>query len=215
MGGRLAHIFVGGSPPDIRVLAHLHPTALVIAADSGWSNAVSLGCQPSLLVGDMDSIDPADLEAARQSGCETMVHPADKDLTDAEIALDEAIARGCNVITLVSGGGDRFDHILAMVHSFASTDADVTAFIGPARLTYCRPARPRSLQVERNSLVSLIPIGGDATGVHTTGLKWNLDGDTLRALRSRGVSNVTTADHLTISIRDGRVAIVQPDFLEA
>lgn len=214
MGSRLAQIFVGGERPNPRVAPHLSRDAETIAADSGWAHAVSLGFPPDVLVGDMDSIEPTDLEEARASSCDVIEFPVDKDLTDAEIAVQVALERGCTEIVVVSGGGDRFDHVVAMLHSLAGVDADVTAFIGAARIRFCSPARGCTLVVEPGRLVSLIPVGGDATGVHTEGLKWNLRDDTLHGFESRGVSNVAIASLVAVSVVRGRLAVVQPDYLE-
>lgn len=41
-----AVIFTGGDSPNLKVLAHLVDDALVIAADSGYAHAQSLGLQP-------------------------------------------------------------------------------------------------------------------------------------------------------------------------
>lgn len=213
MSGRSALIFVGGDGPDARVVAHLDRSALVIAADSGWSHAVALGFEPDELVGDMDSIDARDLATARSHPVAVHQFPADKDATDAELAISRALEHGCDDITVVSGLGDRLDHLLAMTHSLAGVDANVTAYIGTARIRFASPSRECSFTVRKGSLVSLIPLGGDATGVNTRGLKWNLTGDTLNVLESRGVSNVATTHLVTVTTTTGCIAVVQPDHL--
>lgn len=213
MSGRPALIFVGGSEPDPRVAAHLDRTAMVIAADSGWAHAVALGFTPDDLVGDMDSIEATDLAAARARTGAVHQFPAEKDATDADLAIAHALEQGCGSITVVSGVGERLDHLLAMTHSIAGIDAPLIAYIGAARIQFASSSRECTIAVRTGSLVSLIPLGGNATGVHTSGLKWNLSGDTLRALESRGVSNVATADVVTVATATGHIAVVQPDFL--
>lgn len=208
-----ATVFVGGDAPDEHVIGNLDRDSLTIAADSGWSHAVSLGVVPDLLVGDMDSITPDHLRAAHDHHVEIIEFPVEKDATDTEIALRAATERGATRITVVSGGGNRFDHILAMVHSLAAVDAEVTAYIGQARIEFVTPHRGLSFICESGTLVSLIPIGGDALGVSTTGLKWDLHHETLHVLESRGISNVATDPHVKIAVAQGHVAVVRPDFL--
>jgi thiamine pyrophosphokinase len=57
-------------------------------------------------------------------------------------------------------------------------------------------------------LVSLLPLGGDARGVTTTGLAWALKGDTLRFGFSRGVSNEMTSHEARIEIDEGLLLVV-------
>jgi thiamine pyrophosphokinase len=62
---------------------------LVIAADGGLRHAARLGLAPDLLVGDLDSVAPTDLDA--YPGLPVERHPTDKDALDLELALDAAL----------------------------------------------------------------------------------------------------------------------------
>ena len=120
-------IFIGGDPPHPNVRQHLPTDAYIIAADSGYAHAIAMGFVPNELVGDMDSILAVDLTDAHDSNVLITEYPTDKDLTDTEIAIASALARQSTHITVVSGGGDRFDHVLGMVHSLASCAGAVSA----------------------------------------------------------------------------------------
>lgn len=80
---------------------------LVIAADSGWENALANGITPDLLVGDMDSI------SAVPEGVEKICVPAVKDDTDTQLAIESAIERGADRITLAGRLSGRADHTLS------------------------------------------------------------------------------------------------------
>ena len=207
-------IFIGGDPPHPNVRQHLPTDAYVIAADSGYAHAIAMGFVPNELVGDMDSILAVDLTDAHDSNVLITEYPTDKDLTDTEIAIASALARQSTHITVVSGGGDRFDHVLGMVHSLASCagTVDITLLIGTARVSYVSYTREFHLATQPGNIVSLLPVGGDAT-VTTTGLQWELDHDTLQSFASRGVSNIATAESVSISVTDGLLAVIQPFFL--
>jgi thiamine pyrophosphokinase len=56
--------------------------------------------------------------------------------------------------------------------------------------------------------VSLIPIGGVATGVTTGGLKWELSGDDLEPGSTRGLSNVMRAPVADIKLESGCLLVV-------
>ena len=205
-----AVIFTGGDSPNSKVLAHLVDDALVIAADSGYAHAQSLGMQPHLLVGDMDSIAASDVADAQERNIDVHTFDAAKDETDTEIAVSIALQRGITNITVVSGGGDRFDHLLGMVHSLATTHC--TLYIGNARVCFAQPDAPASLSVAVDDTISLIPIGGSCV-ISTTGLQWNLSSEELQAFASRGVSNTATNSNVSVTVTRGSVAIIQPFFL--
>ena len=207
-------IFIGGDPPHPNVRQHLPNDAFVIAADSGYAHAIAMGFVPNELVGDMDSISAVDLTDAHDSNVLITEYPTDKDLTDTEIAIASALARQSTHITVVSGGGDRFDHVLGMVHSLASCagTVDTTLFIGTARVSYVSYTKEFQLNTQPGDIVSLIPLGGDNT-VTTTGLQWELDHDTLQSFASRGVSNIATSESVSISVTDGCLAVIEPFFL--
>ena len=207
-------IFTGGDGPHSLVFPHLPDDAFIIAADSGYEHAISSGHQPHLLVGDMDSISATHLADARSLGIEIEEHSSDKDLTDAEIAMTAALDRGATAITIVAGGGDRFDHVIGLLHALASFSprAFTTVVIGSARITFASPGDVCTINTIVNDTVSLIPLGGDVV-VSTTGLQWNLTNETLHAFASRGVSNRTTHATITIRTTAGVLAIIQPFFL--
>jgi thiamine pyrophosphokinase len=209
-------IFIGGDPPHPNIRQHLPADAFVVAADSGYAHAIAMGFVPNELVGDMDSITSVDLADARDSNILISRFPTDKDLTDTEIAITSAIARHSTLITVVSGGGDRFDHVLAMVHSLASCalTVDTTLFIGTARVSYATYTKEFQINSRPGDIVSLIPIGG-VTTVTTTGLQWELENDTLQSFASRGVSNIATGESVSISVIDGSLAVVEPFFINS
>ena len=207
-------IFIGGDPPHPNVRQYLPADAFVIAADSGYAHAIAMGFMPNELVGDMDSITAIDLTDARDSNILISQYPADKDLTDTEIAIASAIARKSSNITVVSGGGDRFDHVLAMMHSLASSalTVDTNLFLGTARVSYATYTKEFRINTQPGNTISLIPLGGAAT-VTTTGLQWELNNDTLQSFASRGVSNIATGETVSISVTDGSLVVIEPFFL--
>jgi thiamine pyrophosphokinase len=209
-------IFIGGDPPHPNVRQHLPADAYVIAADSGYAHAIAMGFVPNELVGDMDSITAVDLSDARDLNILISQFPTDKDLTDTEIAIASAIARQSTHITVVSGGGDRFDHVLGMVHSLASSalTVETTLLIGTTRVSYATYTKEFRITTQSGNTISLIPLGG-AAAVTTTGLQWELNNDTLQSFASRGVSNITTGESVSISVTDGSLAVVEPFFINS
>ena len=59
--------------------------------------------------------------------------------------------------------------------------------------------------------LSLLAVGGPASGVTTTGLRWPLADDTLEPGSSRGVSNEFTGTEAAISLTSGVLLAIAPD----
>jgi thiamine pyrophosphokinase len=60
-------------------------------------------------------------------------------------------------------------------------------------------------------LVSLLPYGGRAGGVTTTGLRWPLHQAELAPGTSRGVSNQMIDRAATVELEEGTLLVVRPD----
>ena len=134
-----ALVFAGGDAIPRGLGELLDRDRLVIAADSGLDHAHSLGFHADLVVGDLDSVDPDVLRAAREQGTEIELHPAEKDSTDLDLALEAARARGAIRVTVVGGNGGRLDHLLANVLLLAAA-----ALLGPRdRRAHAAGARGR------------------------------------------------------------------------
>lgn len=213
-----AVVFAGGDAPSDELLAAqwrcTPPDALVVAADSGLHTALRLGLRVDVVVGDLDSVAPSALDAARAAGARIDVHPVDKDATDLELALAAARDLGARRITVVSGDGGRHDHLLANALVLAADDyADLTvdAVVGTAVCTVVRDRR--TLHGTVGSLCTLLPIGGTARGVTTTGLRFPLRDEDLHPGSTRGVSNELAEVDAGITLRSGVLLAVQPHAL--
>lgn len=211
-------VVTGGFAPDPRALDRLARVDHVVCADSGFDHALSLGLDVDLLVGDLDSISDAGRAAAEALGVEIVVAAPDKDLTDTELALAAGAARGATSITVLTGGGDRLDHVLGVTAALANDELAhldlVDAWIGLDHLVIARPRRPVELELDPGSLVSLVPLDGSAHGVRTSGLRWPLHGETLRADRARGVSNEVVGGALSVHLDAGVLAVIVPGRLD-
>jgi thiamine pyrophosphokinase len=185
---------------------------LVIAADGGAATLERIGRRPDRLVGDLDSVDASLVARLTDAGVPIDRHPKDKDATDTELALHDAVTGGATEIVLLGAlGGDRLDHELANLLLLADPEtARLTVRIvhGP---TTVRVLHAGSLALEGRvaDLVSLLPIDRDAVGVTTEGLRWPLDGATLRIGRSRGISNEIVTAPASIEVRDGTLLVIE------
>lgn len=213
-------------PPDIVVVAggeavapdlvrDVPGAARVVAADSGVDLARQLGWRVDVAVGDFDSVSDKG-RAALGAVHDVRTHPAAKDATDLELALEVAVevaatlpASPCRVLVVGLEGG-RPDHALANLlvaaaEPFASLDIELVLAHG--RTWVVRRTLTGHLPGRR--LLSLVPVHGAAT-VSVSGVRWPLDRSTLAAGTTRGVSNETLGDLVTVTVHDGTVLCITP-----
>ena len=88
-----AVLFVNGPSFDL-VPSIPDPADFLVAVDGGLRHLLRIGLLPYLLIGDMDSVAPADLAICEEKHIEIMRFPPQKDQTDLELALDEVLRRG-------------------------------------------------------------------------------------------------------------------------
>jgi thiamine pyrophosphokinase len=211
-----AVVLLGGNTANVRSLGVLPTNTLVVAADSGTEIARHLGLDVHAVVGDMDSITPTALAALAALGTDIVRHPVDKNESDAELALRYAIERGAQRIVLVSGGGGRLDHQLALFAVMFIDDlreAHVEARLAGSRAYAVRDGGAVTLQCNPGDVIGLLPFGGDAHGITTSSLQWPLSNESLYVAASRGISNRAISDEVTIAVASGRliVTVDSPD----
>lgn len=184
---------------------------LVIAADEGLQVAMSLGLDADLVVGDMDSVDPGALTAARRSGARIESHPADKEATDLDLALTHARSAGADEIVVIGGLGGRLSHLLGNATLLASDRWEgirVSWANGPTTVFVCRQGASVSIIGTPGDLVSVIAMSDPAPMVNSSGLRWALEGEALKTGSTRGISNEMTGDTATVSAAAGVALVV-------
>ncbi len=201
--GGHALVVTGGPLPTN--LGPLPSTDLVIAADRGADNAADLGLAVDLVVGDLDSASSA--AVARAGKVER--HSEDKDETDLELALRAAVAAGTRSVTVVGTLGGRVDHALANLLVAASdrwSNLRIDLRIDGARAWVVRDHVEVVAQV--GDVVSLLAVGGRATGVTTTGLAWPLADAEVEPGVGLGLSNRMAAPRAEVVVDDGTLLVI-------
>ena len=183
----------------------------IIGADGGAARALDWGLTPQVVIGDMDSLPDALRDELEARGSRFIEHPRAKDETDLELALTYAVEQGAKEIVVLGALGGRLDHTLANLLLLALPPLDgalVRIVDGAGEVLLVGSRKMITLQGRPGDLVSLLPIGGDASGVTTTGLAWALQNDRLRFGFSRGVSNEMTAHEARVEVEEGLLLVV-------
>ena len=205
-------VVAGGGPVPPALRDRLPAGAPVVAADGGTDAALALGLRVDVVVGDLDSVTPEALAAAEAAGAEVRRHPVDKDATDLDLALDVAASLAERAVVVGVEGG-RLDHLLAGLLALARRDRPpLRAFLGAATVDVVHgPGEVRLADAPAGTVVTLVPVGGDAAGVRTAGLRYPLRGERLPAGTTRGVSNVVdVAGGAVVGLESGSLLVIQP-----
>ena len=200
-----AIVFANGILEDPQgAKALIHPGDVLIAADGGASHCRTLGITPNVIIGDMDSLSEADMKHWVEQDIPLIRHSRRKDETDLELALLHARDLGADEILVLGALGGRWDQtfanlLLPVYHRLAGLE--VSFWHTGTWITVI--SQSRTIQGRAGQTVSLIPIGGDATGVSTTGLEYPLNNETLYLGGSRGVSNLLVGETAEIHVQKG------------
>jgi thiamine pyrophosphokinase len=205
-----ALLFVNGSIPDPAAAHALAaPGDLLIGVDGGTRHLLSMGLVPAIVLGDLDSLGEAEKEMVEAAGSRVEIHPREKDETDLELALRRAIELDCAPIVVAGGLGGRLDQTLANLSLLTDPDLagrDIRLDDGVEAAFFTRSRA--EVHGAPGDTVSLIPWGGEVSGVSTEGLRWCLRGETLYPHRTRGISNEMLAATAEVKIDSGLLLIV-------
>lgn len=182
---------------------------LVIAVDGGSLHARALGIVPHIVVGDLDSLPVEEHARLSELGVRFAIHPAHKDQTDLELALEVAAKEGADEIVILAALGNRWDQTLAnclLLALPAVRHLPVRLVDGAQEVRLVQGEA--IITGQPGDTLSLIPLLGDAHGVTLEGLFYPLQEATLPFGSTLGISNVLTAPQARIRVRDGLLLAV-------
>lgn len=197
-----ALLVASGLAPRRELFLHAACEAdLTIAIDGGLRTFQEYGVAPHLIVGDMDSVDTELLELYWEESI-LVTAPAEKNETDATLAVDEAIERGADQILLLGATGGRIDHLLSnlMLLKYAMNKGAVLT-IEDDEQEITLQCGTFDLFGRKGQTVSIIPMNKRAV-VTARGLYYPLECLELTNEKPRGVSNVFQKKHAVIESDD-------------
>ncbi len=177
---------------------------ILIAVDGGLQHLTRLGLTPDLIIGDLDSADPAAVKKFQDQGVPVKQYPVAKDETDLSLALETAVAMGAGSLRLVAALGGRLDQTLANIFlltqkQFLQRDLKILSTHQEIFIIQ----QSAVLHGAEGQRVSLLPLHGPARGIETRGLAYPLQHETLYPEKTRGVSNRMTGNEASISVQKG------------
>lgn len=198
---RRACVFCNGqlkNPANVKQIAN--NCDLLIAADGGVKYFFDTGLTPQVIIGDMDSIGSDTWKS--KSGIEYIQYPANKDKSDAELAVEYALEHEYEQVILIAATGGRLDHILGNVALVAGYPGRVAIFDGISTLVAVDKSDKCVLHGRIGSIVSLMPYSSGPLKVRTNGLKYPLQNERLISA-THGLSNALSQTKACICVSDG------------
>lgn len=186
---------------------------IIIAADAGMETLHRLGIDPDMVLGDFDSVSDEVLEAYRDKEyVEICMLDPEKDDTDTEYAVREAIRRGALKITVLGATGSRLDHVLGNIGllGIGLEEKIEMELLDPHNRVRMVDSSIRITRKEQyGKYLSLIPFHGEAKGVTAKGVKYPLDHCLLSGFNTLGVSNEITEEAAEITVESGFLLLIE------
>lgn len=203
-----AFIYTGGIIDPSAITEAPCEEDITIAADSGFDNAILLGVSPSVVLGDFDSLDKQKIKSIN---AEIITVPQEKDFTDTQMAVFEAIKRGAKQIIIIGGLSGRLDHTLsnlAILEDNHKKSIKTVITDGNNRVSYLK--NDSALILRSNfKYISLIAISEKVKGVEIEGCKYPLKNANLANNYQYAVSNEIIGNCAFIAVKKGAVLIIE------
>jgi thiamine pyrophosphokinase len=187
---------------------------IAIAVDGGIRFFLKNKITPDLLIGDFDSAPR--LSKKYLSRFEVIKHPAEKNKTDSQLALEIALSRGARQIEICGGfATDEIDHtlgnifLLELVNKYEKKhDQKIeTSVIGPTQKVFLIENNSVSLTGDRGDYISIVPLSGKIK-LDFEGLKYRPPSRPLIFGDSRTLRNQLLGRICRISIKGGKAVVI-------
>jgi thiamine pyrophosphokinase len=183
---------------------------LIICCDGGARHFRNLTIRPDVIIGDMDSIDPAQFATYSTQETKIIKYSSNKDYTDTELALDYGMGLKPERIFIWCALGGRIDHTLANIFLLCRAqekgietfliDEYSDAFVLNKEVVFIN---------EAGKIVSLLALTPEVTGITLAGFLYPLENGTLKMGESRGISNIIIKANANITVEKGKLLVVK------
>ncbi|MDR0696861.1 MAG: thiamine diphosphokinase [Christensenellaceae bacterium] len=174
----------------------------IIVADGGLKNAKNI--KIDILIGDFDSIDTNQLP----EGIKKITYNSEKNETDGELAINFAVELGYKRINIYAALGGRTDHLLGNLALLSlASSLNAIAVIKDIKETIFFVTKKISFMAPKNTYVSIVPFGGNATIKNSQNLKYKLNKTEIKCNNTLGISNIAIDEKVCFEIEKGEVLV--------
>ncbi|ALP89965.1 MULTISPECIES: thiamine diphosphokinase [Clostridium] len=205
-----AIIVTGGNKPSKKLLnSYIKSGDLIIGADKGSEYLYDYEIMPNIILGDFDSISEEKLKKIEEKQVEIIKFPPEKDYTDTEIAIMEAMKRGADTIYLFGGLGTRADHSLGNIGLLLTTkNKGARLLIVDDHNKIYLADKNMSLNGSQGEIISFHALSDVVKGFEIRGAKYNLNSYDMHLLDPRAVCNEFIDTPINIKYESGELLII-------
>jgi len=178
----------------------------IIAVDSGIKHIYNLSLEPSILVGDLDSISKEDYQKVLEANINIDSYQKNKENTDFELSLNKIENPHNKNIFIIGGEGGDIDHMLSVFFIISHKEfyKNIIWLYGKQTILFKNNI---SLEIGSNVNFSLIPLT-DLKSLSIKGAKWELKNEDVESGHSLTLRNQTKGELLNISCEEGKFAFI-------
>jgi len=178
----------------------------IIAVDSGIKHIYNLSLEPSILVGDLDSISKEDYQKVLEANINIDSYQENKENTDFELSLNKIEKPHNKNIFIIGGEGGDIDHMLSVFFIISHKEfyKNIIWLYGKQTILFKNNI---SLEIGSNVNFSLIPLT-DLKSLSIKGAKWELKNEDVESGHSLTLRNQTKGELLNISCEEGKFAFI-------
>lgn len=197
-------IVSGGKKPSLSLYNSVHDSSSkVIAVDSGAEFFRENGMIPHVLMGDFDSITEETFAFFKEK-TEVIRYKAEKDFTDTEAALEEALKGNPDEIILLGCTGNRLDHFIGNLSLLEKAlRKGIKAYIMDNHNKIFMMDKPGIIKKDFGDYISFQAFRSPVKGFGVKGVKYPLWDYELVLGDSMNVSNEFTEKYISVTFKEG------------
>lgn len=195
----------GAWPKSFKVEEVFAEYERVLALDGAANRMVDAGIVPTVIIGDLDSVDNTTLEHCKANGT-LVIHTPNQEQSDVAKGLHWAEKTYPNEqIDLIGIELGRYDHNLAAYSALFECNTSARILMDGWSALRVNSIQNR-IQVRKGAIVSLIPFG-DVTGVSLQGCEYSLENASM-STGTQGVSNKAIDATIVVSVQSGDLLLL-------
>ena len=181
---------------------------LVVVLDGAIHKILAKGVKIDVLLGDFDRNLNLEEIKSQQSDIQ-IVHTPDQEKTDLEKAIEYLIEKGHKAVNVIWATGKRADHSITNITNIVRYKNQIKAVLIDNHSKIFPVNKSFEKWYPKGTGISLIPVG-IASGIVTSGLKYNLNNEQLSLGFRSGNSNEAADDgFVKIEVSEGELLLME------